>query len=444
MNSEYISSTPQQKRSFLQKGLTWFSHPGFSKYVHNTSWPFFARVVSLVISFIVTTYIARYLGPENYGQLSYAVSFISIFSFIASLGIEQIIYRDLIRHPELQNKYMGSAVVLKVVAGIAATTLAILFSLVTSQIDISFILICILSGTFIFNSLNIITYEFQAKVESKYPSIVSLIIAFVLNALKVLVVVMEQGVIYLAAVLLLESILTSGLLLYYRIKKIGTIRQWTYDSNIARSLIKDAFPLMFSSAFALIYARIDQIFIKHMINTESVGLYDAAVRLTEVWYLIPNVLVGSFFPALVHAKKTSDVEYTKRLGWLGLALLLIAVAIALPTTFIAPWVMNIVFGPAFVAGSLVLQIYIWSNIGTFLGNLSTNYLINENQRFAVFVSSCLGMITNIVLNIVLIPRYGIEGAAVATLISYSLIPASLIFFKEPRQRLKTMLSSVHF
>jgi O-antigen/teichoic acid export membrane protein len=433
------SNTP----TFFGHITQWVKHPGFNKYFRNTSWPFVARIISLAVSFVVSTYVARYLGPANYGELSYSVSFINIFSFIASLGIDQVIYRDFIKFPEKRGEYVGTALVLKFIAGLVATVFCIVFGYITSRQDVSFTLITILAFTFVFNSFSIIIYEFQAQVESKYPSLVSIADTVVLNILKVIVVIENKGVIYLAIILLFEPILIAGLLIYYRTKRIGSIRTWVYNKTIAKTLLKDSFPLIFSAAFSLIYGRIDQVLIKNMIDAQSVGLYGAAVQLTEVWYLVPNILVGSFFPAIVNAKAISENEYVKRLGWLSGILLFIAVAIALPTTFIAPFVMNLVFGAAFVAGSTVLQIYIWSNIGTFLANIATSYLINENMRFTVFVSSCVGMVVNVVLNLILIPHYGIEGSAFATLISYSLIPVSLLFFTAPRQMIFKMLHLKH-
>ncbi len=435
-----ISKGKKLTEDYRQKIRETLADSGFQKYFRNTGWMFIARIISLAISFFVTAYIARYLGPKDYGYLSYAVSFTGIFSFIATLGIDQVIYRDLIKFPERKDEYIGSAIFLKLIASLVATVFVIFFSLLSSQKDISSLLIIILSFTFIFNIFNIFIYEFQARVESKFVSLTSIYTTIILNTLKILVVFLNKGIIYLAIILLLEPIITAAFLIFYRTKIIGTLKKIKIRKELMVSLFKDSAPLMLSSAFALVYGRIDQIFIKNLIDTQSVGLYDASVRLSEVWYLVPNILVGSLFPAIVNAKSISDKEYSKRIGKLALLLTVIAVLISIPTTFFAKYIIQIVFGIGFIGGTTVLQIYIWSNIGTFLANLSTNYLINENLRVAIFVSSFIGMAANVILNIVLIPHFGINGSAFATLVSYSLIPISILIFKEPRKLLRDMLS----
>lgn len=403
-----------------------WQHAGFQKYFRNMGWMFLAKIGSMIVSLLATIYIARHLGPTNYGELSYAVSFVSIFSFIAVLGIDQVLYRDLIKYPEKKNLYMGSALGLRLGASIVAIILCSIFAFWFSPKDVSLFLIFLLSISFIFNSFNIISSEFQANVQSKYPSLLSLYVTIILNILKILVLIFGKGVIYLAFVLLLESVFYAIGLLYYRVKLYRMISEWSFDKEIAIKILHDSWPLIFSSAFALIYARIDQIMIKNMMDAKSVGLYDAAVRLSEVWYLIPNIIISSMFPAIINAKKISEEVYYGRIKKLGLLLLVLSVLIALPTTMLAGLIIKIIFGSAFMGAVLILQIYIWSNISTSLNMLANYYLVAENLKKILFFSSFIGMSTNVILNIFLIPRYGMAGAAFATLISYS-IPFLFIF-----------------
>jgi O-antigen/teichoic acid export membrane protein len=413
-----------------------WAHAGFQRYFQNTGWVFFARLGSMIVSFIATAYIARHLGPMNYGQLSYAVSFVSIFSFIAVLGIDQVLYRNLVEFPEKRNQYLGSALVLRLSGSAIAVTLCLFFAILFSPKDVSFFLIVLLSIGFIFNSSQIIGYEFLSRVQSKYPSLLSLYIAVILNILKIIVVVLGGGVIYLGLVLLLESILYAIGYIYYRKKIFGMLSEWSFDKDITMKMLVDSWPLMFSSAFALIYSRIDQIMIKNMLDTESVGLYDAAVRLSEVWYFIPGVIASSLFPAIINAKKVSEAIYYKRIQKLALLLVTLTTTIALCTTIITPFIVNIVFGSAFMGAVLVLKIYVWSNVSTALTTVVNFYLLAENHKKMLFFTSFLGMISNVILNIFLIPAYGIAGAAVATLISYTL-PFFLVLLLPKARKLLT-------
>jgi len=415
--SEETLYTPTE--NMYQRFVSLTKTTGFKKYFKNTGWMFFAKVASMLVSFIATSYIARNLGPTNYGELSYAISFVSIFSFIAALGIDQILYRDLIKYPEKVNDYMGSAIILRTITSAIAIALCLLFAFVLSPKDVSFFLIFIICISFLFNTFQIIGLEFQAHSQAKIPSLISLGITIILNILKIVVIAFDKGVIYLALILLLESILYAVGLFIYRTKIYGSTREWRFNKGIAKDILSNSWPLIFSSAFAIIYARIDQIMIKNMLGAESVGLYDAAVRLSEVWYFIPTLVISSLFPAIVNAHKTSLAQYYSRSRKLILFLFLFSSGTALLTYVFAPYIVYIVFGTGFLGAVPLLKIYIWSNIATALNAFTLNYLVIENKRKTIFISSFVGMALNVILNIILIPQYGSVGSAIATLISYS-------------------------
>jgi len=399
-----------------------------------------SKVLSMGVSFLATIFVARSLGPTNFGQLSYALSFVGIFSVLASLGIDNVLYRELIKFPDKKRELLGSAFTIKIVAGLFTAALISLITLYSGGDSVSKILIIILSGTFIFNSFQIINLEFQAQVKSKYPSIIAFSITIILNLLKILVIFSGRGVIYLALILLLEPILYA--IFYWLVyeKKIGErMSDWSFDKAIAITLLKDSWPLIFSGAFAVIYSKIDQILIKHMIDTYSVGLYDSAIRIAEVWYFIPNLIMMSLFPAIINAKNTSRELYEKRLKKVSLFLIGLACFISIITTFFAPYIINIIYGSAFAGSTVILQIYIWSLIGSFIGALVMNYLIAENYRKIILFVNLVPMVINVLLDIIWIPKYGIVGPAYATLIAYSIGPIVLLFFKKTRGEIFRMI-----
>lgn len=415
-------------------------HTGFRKYLKNSGWMFSSKIVSLILSFIVTTYIARYLGPYNYGQLSYAISFVGIFSFLSSLGIDSVLYRELITYKDSRNEYIGTALVLKLCAGTFAALSTCVAAYLSNTTGVGLLIVGIISLTFIFNSFNIIAYEFQADVDGKITSLIGILVTFLLSFLKIGVIFFEKGIIYLSFVLLLESIFYAAAYIYFRIKKYGSITSWIYTRSTAVSLLHDSWPMMFTAAFSVIYARIDQVFIKALINVESVGLYDAAVRLSEVWYFIPNILLSSLFPAIINVRQDNSIAYFKRQKYLLLGMLVLSVTISICVTLFAKQITYIVYGPSFIFSYIVLQVYIWSLVGTFVNHTISHFLIAENFRKMIFSSSMIGMIANIILNIILIPSYGIVGAAIATVCSYALGPISLYMYKDFRIKMRLLIS----
>lgn len=418
---------------YIDKAMGVWNHAGFQKYFQNTGWMFLGKIASMAISFIATSYIARNLGPTNYGELSYAVSFVGLFSFLATLGIDNILYIDLVKYPEKKKEYLGTAIILRLLAAILTIIISFIFAFFLSPKDVSLFIIFIISLTFIFNSFQLLNYEFQAETKSKYPALISLSVVLILNILKVLIIFLNKGVIYLAAIILLESILLMIGFIYLRLKIYGNFQGFIFKKEIAKQMLNDSLPLIFASAFFAIYARIDQVMIKNMLNSESVGLYDAAVKLSEIWYFIPNIIITSIFPAIVNIKKVSEELYYKRLKKVFFIVTAISFLTAFFTFLFSKNIILIVFGSGFIGAVTVVNIYVWSNIGAILNFISQQILIIENQGQKISLIVFGGMITNILLNLLLIPKYGISGAAFATLISYFVPFISLLFFKTTRK-----------
>ncbi len=430
-----IITSPKKLWAYIKFKAT---HPSVQKHSANMGWMFFGRIGGMIITLLATAYMARNLGPANYGQLSYAISYVGLFAFVASLGVEQILYRDLIKFPEKRDVYMGTVITIRFVASILAIVICVLSAYIWSSKDVSLFLIFIVSLTYVLGTFQLLSYEFQAEAKAKFPSISSLIIVFILNVLKIVVIMFGQGVIYLALVILAEPLLYSIGLLYLRIREYGTIKYWRFDYKIAKSMLKDSFPLIFASAFFALYARIDQVMIKHMLNTESVGLYDSAVRISELGYFVPNIIVGALFPALINSKKISTSVYSDRTKKLFLLLIGVSLLIALTTMILSKYFVLIIFGAGFIGAVTVLKIYVWSNIGAAINLLMHQLLVVENLTKIVTISIFSGMIFNVVLNFLLIPIYGMTGAAVASLISYFIPTFSLLLFKSSRNMLKDL------
>ncbi|MBD3843217.1 MAG: flippase, partial [Campylobacterales bacterium] len=188
--------------------------------------------------------------------------------------------------------------------------------------------------------------------------------------------------------------------------------------SIAKQLLKDSWPLIFSAIVVMIYMRIDQIMIKEMLGEYEVGIYSAAVRLSEAFYFIPMLITASLFPAILNAKNQSDELYKQRLQRLYTFMVWMAIAIALPMTFLSDWLILLLFGQAYQEAGQVLMIHIWASIFVFLGVASGKWFITENLQRFTLINTSVGAILNVGLNLIFIPKFGIVGAAYATVISY--------------------------
>lgn len=404
-----------------------FNNHGFKRYASNTFWPLLTRVIGMMVSFVATIYIIRALGPENYGQLSYAVSFVGLFGILASLGIDNVLYRELINHPENRNSYLGSTLFIKLVMGLVTSLIVVVAAFTLVHDDVSRLIILLLAPTFLGMALQTtLIGDFGGQVAQKYPSIVTIAVILILSAAKIIVIALGAGVLYLGAILLLEPFLYATLLFFAHRHAFGTAHRWHFDAKIAKSLIYESWPFIFTTAFVTIYSRIDQIMLKHFIDATATGLYDAAVRIAEVWYLFPSIIAASLFPAILNAKKTSPDEYRRRLRLLIALLLIIPLVFIIPLTFIAEPLIITIYGPAFLGSVAPFLVYLWAGIFASLDNITRWYLLAEKRRRTIFLITALAAILNTLLNILFIPSYGLVGAAWATLISYAVLAVPLL------------------
>lgn len=408
-------------------------HAGFQKYFRNTGWMFLGQMFVLLTSFFVGAWVARYLGPKEYGSLSYVLSFVGIFAFLSSLGLDSILNRELIKYPDNKNKLLGVGFVLKLFGAFIAIILISIISFFTNKDSLTNFFVIIFSITYIFQAFSVIDIYFKSQVLAKNVVIIQLSITFVLVILKILFIYFNLSLFWFLLCYILDIFLTMiGLIYFYR-KTVNNLWDWRFDKVIAKNLLKDSLPLMLSNASILIYYRIDQVMLKHFLGSESVGIYSVATKLSEVWYFVPSIICTSVFPAILKAKENGQDLYYKRLKQLFKLMIVISLFIASSFFIFSHFIINILFGYEFLDAVGVLKIYTWSGIAVSLITVIGRYLLAENFVYIYFYITFMGAIINIILNILWIPRLDIGGAAWATLISYFFVVLSLFFFKKTRK-----------
>lgn len=410
-----------------------WNHAGFRKYLHNTGWMFGARIISFVTSFFTVAIVARYLGPENLGKLDYAQSFVAIISVFASLGIDQILYRDLITHPEKENEFLGTAIYSKLVLGIFAFILSVVISILLGNEMLITTLVGICSLTFVINPIGTVGILFSAQVQARYSSHIAIFLAFFIPGIKLLAIFLHKGIIFFAVIIFIEALISTLWSIYiYKVRFKKHPAAWRFEMDIFTKLMHDSWPLLLAGFTGYVYAKMDQVLLLHFMNSATVGIYGVAVKLTQIWAFLPGLIITSLFPAIVNARKTDFGLYAKRLRALCGLTVGVTILIALPLFIFAPFIIHLIFGDAFITASPVLRIYLWTSVAITLVVLAQNYLVAENLSRVFLYTSIIGAVTNIVLNVLLIPPYGAIGSAWGTMASYLMVVVSLFIFKKSR------------
>ncbi len=408
-------------------------HAGLRRYAANTSWLFAEQILRMVAGLLVGIWVARYLGPSQFGLFSYAIAFTALLGGLAKLGLDSIVVRDLVRMPELRDVYLGTAFWLKIMGAVAMlTTMALAVRLTSNDATTNLYIFIIGSGT-LFQSFEVVDFYFQSKVLSKFVSICKLIQLLISSLIKLYLVYIGSGLFWFVLVSLVDqATLAVTLFFVYRSQKVGGFI-FRFDALIAKRLLQDSWPQILTGLVIMIYMRIDQIMIKEMLDESQVGLYSAAVRISEIFYFIPMIITSSLFPAVVAAKNTSEKLYFMRTQRLFTVLVWMAIAIAIPVTFLHEWLVVLLYGVDYKEAGKALMISIWAGIFVFYGAARGRWLIIENMQNYGVICTSVGAITNIGLNLILIKKMGITGAAIATFISQGVSAIVVpLFFKKDR------------
>lgn len=417
-------------------------HAGFQRYLKNTGWMFFGRMFTLGVSFLVSIYIARYIGPANYGLLNYAMSFVGLFGFLTSFGIDGILGREIIKDHNRKDELIGTGFYIKIIGSIIAIISIFIVSLFTTKDIFTLGLIWIFSLSFIPQAFNIIEIYFQSQVLSKKVAIAQIVSNIVSLILKLICISFDKGIFWLTLIYLVEASVY-GLLLLISFRNFGNhIRKWKFNLSIAKSLLRDSWPLVITAVAVSIYMRIDQVMIKSMIGDEQAGIYAASTKISEIWYFIPSIICTSFFPSLINTLKSNVKLFEYRIKKLYFFMFWLSTAIALTLTILSPLIINTLFGELYIGAIPTLKIQAWSSISVFLGYVVSQHLLAENLTRISLYSTLLGAIVNIIINIQLIPNFGIIGASFATMISYTVATFGVLLFKKSRKQGMLILKSV--
>lgn len=410
-----------------------------------------ARIGSMLIKMLVSSILLpNYLGANLFGTYNYPMAFLGFFMGVCTLGTDGLVTRELLRHPKSRDVILGSALRLRLFGGLVALPLIHAAYFMITQVSAnqpaaSFQQVAIVSLVCIIQSVQIVDSYFQSRAQGKYIMLVQ-VGGNILSALiKAVLVFAGAPISWFIGSLVLDIILLQVGYIYLYHREGLRIFDWKFDGKIAKYLLAKGWPLALSSIFVSLYMKIDQVMIDAMLGAKEFGIYSTVVQFSESWYFIPVAISTALFPAIMNYRKKDPMLYKKRMNNLYELLVVASVCIAVGITVVSPWVYQWFYGarrPEFLPGSEVLQVHIWSGVFAFIATGSSQYLIAEGLTKVAMTRTMLGAITNILLNVWWIPRFGIVGAAYSTIVAYMMAALSILFFTKTRAHGVELLKSL--
>jgi O-antigen/teichoic acid export membrane protein len=414
---------------------TALANAGFRRYFANTSWMFGEQILRMFAGLFVGIWVARYLGPVQFGEFSYVIAFVAIFSTVAKLGLDGVVVRDLVNEPSKRDMLLGTAFWLKIFGSFATLMAIAIATIVADNNNRMNLYIFIISSGIIFQSFEVIDFYFQSKVLSKFVSICKIVQLLLSSVLKIYLVLSEADLVWFVIVSLIDQVaIAITLFISYSYQKVGNFYQ-NFDFITAKRILRNSWPLIITGFSIALYMRIDQIMLKEMMGMHQVGIYSAAVRISESWYFIPVLISTSLFPSIISAKKADEALYIQRLKKLFFFMAWIAIIASVITTCFSDKIISIFYGLKYQDAGNILSIHIWSGVFVAIGVVNGQWFLLQGYQKIATVNTIIGAIINIVLNYLLIPVYGVNGVAFATLISYAFSAYFLLFFNRNTREL---------
>ena len=374
----------------------------------------------MAVQLFVGIYVARYLGPERFGLLSYANSYVGIFTAIAILGLDGIVVRELVKSPDQRDTLLGTSFLLKVVGTLLMWVLILATLFFSNNDPLTRALIAIIAFGVLFQTFNVIDYNFQAEVKLKYV-VHSQIVQLIVSSITKLVLILKGlPLVWFAAVYSLDAIILAVGLAYAYSRNSGSIKKWKWNAKVALALLLDSWPLMFAYMSYLIYAKIDRIMIKEMLDEHNVGIYSAAYILYEAPLFISLMIAKSVYPILVQYYQDNKNKFFQLYSTLSSYMTLLSYLIVLFIFIFHEILIQITFGESFEESSKILMLLSFGMIPMFNAFLRSSYItISGNQKIILYTTLFSAML-NIVLNLLLIKAYGVIGAVYATVFTQTL------------------------
>lgn len=397
----------------------------------------------MLLSLLVGIWTARYLGPSNYGTLQYTAAFISFFLNIASLGMEGVIIKKMIEKPDEEGVYLGSAIVFRLVAGLLSSIAIILLILILNPGDVlKLVLVLIQTTQFIFKSSEILNAWFQRRLQSKYVSIGKMLASIIVSAYKIFLLITAQDLVWFAVSYALTDFVLAAVLVFYYKREGG--QKLSFDFTKGWTLLIGSYHFVLADIMSSIYVYSDRIMIGKMMSDADVGFYTTAATINMMWLFVPNAIIKSFRPTIMELKeKGNEFLYIRRTEQLMSTIFWLSTGVAIVLSILGRFAIHILYGDAYLPAVAPLIVLSWSTVFAVTSMTRGVWILSEGKNKYVKHFTFIGAFLNVVMNLILIPTWGIWGAAFSTLITEIVVcVVSPYFFKETRALGKMVVRSI--
>lgn len=407
----------------------------------NMRWLVSGRIIQMAIALVINMITARYLGVNNYGIINYVASYVSFFTPICSLGLESIIIKELVDKPDKQGETLGTAMGMRIISSILSMIAILSFLVLIDKgnqmmLGVAFVQSMIL----VFNTADLFEFWYQSRLESKVSVSVRTVGYLITAVYKVAILVFQKSIYWFAFTNTLDMIIAFIFLMIVYKKSGG--QKLVFNITSGKNMLKISYNFIISGLMVAVYAQMDKIMLGQMLDTYTVGLYSVGIYICSLWNFIPDSMIASLRPGIMEAKNISEELYRKKLKQMYALIIWISILYATCVCIFSKYIILILYGKDYLGARTPLMIAVWYCGFSLMGSARDVWIICEgHQKYSKWFA-LIGALTNLGLNLLLIPRIGMIGAAVATLVTQIMTGFVVtLFFKNTRENNKFLIEA---
>lgn len=416
------------------------------KEARNATWIIGGRLVQMALSLVVGVLTARYLGPDNYGLIGYGTAYVSFFTSLCVLGLNSVIIKDFVDHPDEQGEAIGSALVMRIAASLLSAVMIVGIVAVVDYGEMETLLVVALCSLgLVFHVFETFQFWFQSQYRSKITSMATLLAYILMSAYKIVLLILGAGVSWFAFAMSVDYIVIA-IFLYIAYRRYKGPRL-TFSFRKAKSLLSVSYHYILSAMMIAIYGQTDKIMLRQMLPSgdEAVGYYTVATAICAMWVFVLQAIIDSLYPTILQLHGKDTAAYEKKNRQLYAIVFYVSVFVSLVFQFLGGFAVDLLYGDAYAPAVLPLKIVTWYTAFSYLGVARNAWIVSEGKQKYLKYLYGSAAIMNVILNFVLIPLWGVSGAAAASLITQMATSIFLpLCFKELRPNAKLMLEAICF
>lgn len=405
----------------------------------NAGWLIGGKLGQMLINLLVGLLTARYLGPSNYGLISYATAYVAFFTTLSDLGINGVLVKEMIDHPGEEGEILGSSILMRVFSSIlSAISIVAIVSVVDRDEPTTILIVALCAFGIVFRLFEVFNYWFQAQLRSKVTALVSLVAYAITAIYKVILLVIGADVVWFALATSVDYICIA-VFLYGCYRKCGGAKLKVVWSTCKRILSKSCYFIL-PGLMVAVYGQTDKLMLKQMISDEEIGFYATATAICGMWCFVLSAIIDSLYPSIMQSHSMGDEAGFERKNKLLYAIVFyVSMAVSIGFVLLAKPVIWILYGEAYLPAVNPLRIITWYTAFSYLGVARNAWIVaKERQKYLIWIYLSAA-VANVLLNLALIPLWGASGAALASLAAQILTTMVVPFFIKPLRRNSMMM-----